>query len=596
MTPYFPSTRRAIMALGFVFMVAVGLQALLCLPAQAQQGAKAKRLQITSFEVDNLGTRGQGAILRIKTADGTAIPADQIKYTTRGNVLRVTFKDIPMHPSLGLDVAFDTKPVRGIDKGYALKENNWQSFARLKFTDKADNALKKSEIIPIKGGVELHFPFGKAIAATPAPMTAPKADIKPAKGAFGWANNKSAKPAATKPAAIKPAKPMMAKPAIAKTTPEKAMTKEAMTTNTATTDTKAAMVPAAIAPVAMAPAMATPTTPTPEKTMMAPTANTPQPVATPSTGTPLQLMDTESGPTMGRVLGGLLVVCLLMIALAFLARKLQSMRGGNSSRKGVKIPTNGVRVLATHSMGRHNKVMVLDALGEILVVGQGQAGMTLLHRLEPEQVEALSEDKTTKRKTEVTSRQFVDKVMSSGPKSIPVPLDTDTRFALEQVAAKEGSLQELALSLDQEMIDPASEPFMKAIKMPTDKEDSVVLSPSLQKAETSLGPIARSIRSSAALAAVSHDLNPEEVQSPWDEPLDFQEVLRKRAAQANSQEAAEPLRPTGTDGASDMDSMPTAGPQSRRAMLREVLASTPTPSRTEDVISIRDRARSLGRL
>lgn len=514
-------TRATALWLATVVLVATALQLWLSTDAQAQD--KAERLQITSFSLENLDQQGKGAVLKIKTRDGRPIPKDQILYHTRGDVLRITFKDVPLEPQLGLDVSFPVDAIRGVKKGYALKENNWQSFARLKFDGDATEALKNSKIVAVDGGVELMFPFGATIAPTPAPTPAPIAQAKAAptqnnkdEGAFGWA------------------KPTQG---------------ESMAKGTDNTIAQAKIDQDDMADME-APIAAAPTLDKPQQTHAAPIAAAPAITQ----GTPLELADAERGPTLGRVAGGLAIVALLLIALAFAWRRLQEIKARGGS---LKVPVDGVRVLSTYNMGRQARVMVMDVLGEVLVVGQGTAGMSLLHRLEKERVKELQ--KTPKSKlSEDESLDLLGKLLETTPSNAK-PLDTETRVALEHVAANEGSLEDLSRSLDKE-ISQEEKPLMRTeAPEPTRSRIGRRIAAAQQQLEQAEAPVSRSIRTSARNAAASDDL----------EPVDFQEIMRRRQSQQ----------------------IPT---QDLQAPTGRGQAKATRPS--DEIVSIRDRARSLGRL
>lgn len=369
-------------------------------PAVAQD---ADRVRITGFELANAD--GDEAVsFKIKTEKGKPIPAEAIALKIQDNVVRVTFTDIPLAPRLGLHVPFVVEGVRHVTKGYALKENNTQSFARLKFDTRAKHAFKGWTIEPTEGGSVIRLPFGDI--KTVAPAVADAANVPAAPGAPAPVAEDEAPEAAQAPVAAAapkeaaPAeKPEQAEPAKAEETPEAGMFGWAK--KEGATDEKAE------APVEAA------------------------------AGTPIQLSEADRGPSMTRVAGGLAVVVMLILALAFCVKKMRGLKGMTA---GWRPPADGVKVLSTHKVSRTHNVLILDVLGEHLVVGQGPGGMNLLYKL-PEgrltQLQGAQAQAASTASTRSVLEGLLGKLQNSDPS-----------FDEAAFNDAEGSLADLARSLD----------------------------------------------------------------------------------------------------------------------------------------------------
>ena len=92
-------------------------------------------------------------------------------------------------------------------------------------------------------------------------------------------------------------------------------------------------------------------------------ANEAEPTVAP---TPVETRDEASGPSLGRVAGGLAVVVLLILTLAFCAKKMRNLKG--SMGASWRPPADGVKVLSTHKVSKGHEVLIIDVLGEYLVV------------------------------------------------------------------------------------------------------------------------------------------------------------------------------------------------------------------------------------
>ncbi len=429
-----------------------GSALLATIPAAAQNVAGPR---ITGFELANAD--GDHAVnFTIKTEGAKPIPADAIALKIQDNVVRVTFTDVPLAPPMGLHVPFVVEGVRHITKGYALKENNTQSFARLKFDTKARHAFDGWTIEPTAEGSLIRLPFGDI--KTVAPAVAAAAEVPEAPGAQAPAPEAQPQEMA----------------AVVAEAPAPATAAEAA--------------PAAdIAPAAGAP------TDAPEAAKPAGEAGMfgwakkdaePAPTVVAADATPIKLADSERGPSMTRVAGGLVVTVLLILALAFCVKK---MRGFKGMAGGWRPPADGVKVLSTYKINRNHNVLILDVLGEHLVVGQGPGGMNLLYKLPEGRLAQLHGAEPTRTDTRSMLQGLLGK------------LNSEPSFDEGEFEANEGTLSDLARSLE--------------------SNSSIPVAPTT-------GQNVRIIRPDQTVAASSDA-----------EPKDFEELIQRRLARAQERVA-----------------------------------------------------------
>jgi flagellar biogenesis protein FliO len=113
---------------------------------------------------------------------------------------------------------------------------------------------------------------------------------------------------------------------------------------------------------------------------------------------------------MGRVAGGLAVVLLLILALAFCAKKMRGIKGVMAT--SWRPPVDSVKVLSTHKVSKGHDVLILDVLGEYLVVGQSAHGMSLLGRVPAAKVQAITAPQVAP--STATSGSWLSRLMGSG--------------------------------------------------------------------------------------------------------------------------------------------------------------------------------------
>jgi flagellar biogenesis protein FliO len=369
-----------------------GSAILATLPASAQD---AERIRITGFSLAD-ADGDQAVNFTIKTENAKPIPADAISLKIQDNVVRVTFTDVPLAPPVGLHVPFVVEGVRHVTKGYALKENNTQSFARLKFDTKAKHAFAGWTIEPTSEGSVIRLPFGDV--KTVAPAVVATAEVPAAPGAEAPAPE---------------AAPITAPDAAPEVAPE---------------------VAAAPAPEAPAEADAEPKA-APEAGMFgwAQKDAAPAPKTQDADATPIKLADAERGPSMTRVAGGLVVTVLLILALAFCVKK---MRGFKGMANGWRPPADSVKVLSTYKVNRNHNVLILDVLGEHLVVGQGPGGMNLLYKLPEGRLAQLHNAQAARPDNRSVLQGLLGKLQS------------EPSFDEGEFEANEGTLADLARSLE----------------------------------------------------------------------------------------------------------------------------------------------------
>ena len=124
---------------------------------------------------------------------------------------------------------------------------------------------------------------------------------------------------------------------------------------------------------------------------------------------------------MGSSVGGMLLFSFIWLALAaaliwvvaFLVKRDSAMRASNPH----------VMILAQQALGPRERVIVLNVLGRILVVGHTPSQITLLTELEPEDVANLK-PQTASADFANNLRQFVKRKLRKNKKYFGTPLES----------------------------------------------------------------------------------------------------------------------------------------------------------------------------
>jgi flagellar biogenesis protein FliO len=279
--------------------------------------------------------------------------------------------------------------------------------------------------------------------------------------------------------------------------------------------------------------------PNPTDTEVAPEAKEPKPSAT-----PLELADETRGPSITKVVVALFVIGVLIAVLALATKKLRNIRGGASLVHG-----EGVKVLAKYPVAKGNMVLVLEVLDEVLVVSQNPSGdLALLHHMPQERAEQLRQSEVFA--PDGVSTGFFDGLLKRR-KSERARRATHSfvRDYSDDVDDYAGTLDDLAQSLE-----------------------SNARAGALRETPPSLAKI-------TPLFGESH--NDFAAHDSKAEPIDFQELLARRAAHKRYGSGASPLPTGGSRDEKDTVSLQTG---TGRMDISDVTQQ------------VRERIRSLGRL
>ncbi len=325
-------TRRcvwaSILGLWGTFATAVILQAMLSAPAWASEP-----MEIVGFGLEAAGEGGEMVRLVVRTSTGLPIDPARIHYKVKDRVARITFEGVPMAASLGKEVQFDIAGVRRVEKGYAMVDGEAGSLVRLRFDAPAEVAIEGKAIETTADGLSILMPFGQAPKEQADLLDAALNDETPAPTAAPQGE------------------------------PEPAAKVGALGTMLGAPAARGDKAPDG------------PRDAAPEKTAQggAPGA------------TPLKLADEARGPSMGRVAVSLGIVALLIVLLAVGTRKLKG--AGLGGGPGLRTPV--VKVLSTHRIARGVRVLVVDVMGDLLLVSHGQTGLRTLYQIPGEKAALL---------------------------------------------------------------------------------------------------------------------------------------------------------------------------------------------------------------
>lgn len=259
----------------------------------------------------------------------------------------------------------------------------------------------------------------------------------------------------------------------------------------------------------------------------------------------LGLADRARGPSITKVVGAMFVIVLLIAVLALASKKLRNLRGGGFALSG-----DGVQVLARYPVSKGNKVLVLEVLDEVLVVSQNPSGdLSLLHHMPQDRADALRQ-----------GDYFANDTLGTGlfdgllrRRKVDRPRRTTHSFvrdSSDDVDDYAGTLSDLAESLE-----------------------SNARAGALRETPTPSTKITPLFADGGKVKAASDDARAE--------PIDFQELLARRAAHK------------GYHGGTDM--LPKVA--TARKPTDTVSISSPIAGQTDEVTrGYRERIRSLGKI
>ncbi len=360
------SPRSVAAALSFALTALV----VVCPQADAQDTP----VVISDIELEDAGNNAEGVRMIVRTRSGATIPMERIAYKTKGNVVRVTFLGVPLAAEHGNYKPINVTTSKRVSKGYALKESPTQAFVRLRFDKSADLALKGNTVTPLEGGAVITFPFGHN-----ASDLLVKTDTQAVPTIEEMAKEDEAtlaELAIDDPSIVEEAAPPELVAAPAKTESPEPIAEAQEDKAPAVKEAEPAAEPVA----AVVQKTKKPESLDKKVSDAAVSAEIPP--------SPIQLGKKEETTTLTRAVGALAVVLALVFVLAFILRK---VTGANGGTLGLGLGLGkGVKILATYPVARKSRILVIDILGEVLVVSQGQDGaLTRLHRLQPDRVAEL---------------------------------------------------------------------------------------------------------------------------------------------------------------------------------------------------------------
>ena len=303
---------------------------ILIMAGLSAEAVAAEPVSIVGLDLQSPNGDASKVKLIVKTSNGESLPPEKLQFKTKNKVVRITFVGVPLSKELGSEVPFAVDKIARVDKGYALPDGETQSFVRLRFDSEVERALDSSKIEEIPGGFALVIPFGTEAAGLEAP-TPPAVDDAVAEG-------------------------LGEEPPVEKSPPAEAPP-----------ELGAAPVDP---PAAPAKKQGTPFTADIEK----------------KSATPLKLSEKERGPSMGKVALSLAIIIFLIVGLGLGYKKLQSLKLNGAWAMNTK---NAVNILSTHRVGKGTQILVVDIFDEVVVLGQGQTGLSFLYKLSEAKANAL---------------------------------------------------------------------------------------------------------------------------------------------------------------------------------------------------------------
>lgn len=536
---------------------------------------------ITGVALENVGPEGSMVRLVVKTNTGLPVDADKVLFKVKKRVVRVTFSGVPLDPSLGQEVIFDAEAINRVEKGYAIPDGEEQSLVRLRFDELARTAIQGHAVESVPGGFAVVMPFGGALPAS-APLGASTGD-----------REEPGEEAGHEEAFQALADELNA---------EDESGEEAEAGEGA--DAKGTPLSGAL-------------------------ADGGQSAAGDNGETPLELADPASGPSMTRVAGSMMVVILLILGLSMAARRMRG-EGGAPWQASPKT----VKVLSTHRLTRGVQLLIVDILGDVVVLGLGQGRLSMLYKVpevEQARYRGLEQNNATK---PVDVRAEVGASLGAllGRLGMGEAVSTDESQDFDEKAldASEGTLEALAASLDAKLDDAmpvmmassgaeaersALESVLKSAdmesmrqmgevldaKMPPSPQPRAVRRNSLDRItpkrvlDDEVQEVARPNRAVSQYAQVAGE---EEVA----EAANFESFLERRLAQRNRRAEHRPAPRTGIT--SQGRATPRAERQSGAGApagpntlpVRRKLATAEQEPLDDVTRSIRNRARALGRL
>ncbi len=513
---------RVGLSLGIMWVL-FAVTALMQLPFMSSvSAATGEPVSITGFELQNAGEDASMVRLLVRTSTGEALAPEQVGFKVKNRVVRLTFVDVPLSDTLGVEVPFEVHAINRVEKGYAIPDGESQSMVRLRFDVMASEAIEGHVVEPAPGGFAVVLPFGRSLE--PAQAAAQPADKQPSVDEAGTRDE--------------------AKAAFDALVKEIGDHQEA-----------------------------------PGEDAQGEVAGTPLKVDTKKAGTPLKLAQSGEGPSVGRVGLSLAVILLLIMAMAVGYNRLRGSGGGAPWRLAVK---RGVKVLSTHRIARGVQIMIVDIVGDVVVLGQSQAGLSMLYKV-PADKAALYRGESG-----AVSQPVASHSADGAHEGSPV-LGEALKSLLGQLQGQGAQAQDLApFEPEAPMDSPETLEELAASLEPLPAESSVESivepEPAAEPEKPRRRTVARLITTPKGGATAGGDA----------EPADFESFLERRMAQR---------------AAAVSDSAPGAqirrGPQSGAARPPRGPNTLPTRGRAkgkddenlDDVTrSIRNRARALGRL